>query len=151
MLIKNKLDKSFGPVGASAGFVLFVAGLVITYFSFLGLILIIIGAFIGFTSTSTTIDFDKRKIKFSDNLFGIFEIGKWIKVEPEMKIGIKKSNIGWVSYNVNIPRDFVNKDYRVVLYDSLNQQIMEIKKNKSLDAAKQELDKLVVQLGLPCI
>ena len=151
MLINNKLDKSFGPVAVSAGFVLFIAGLVIAFFSLAGLILIVIGAFMGFTYTSTTIDFDKRRIRFSENFFGIIKIGKWIAIEPEMKIGIKKSNIGWVSYNVNIPRNFVNTDYRIILYNSNGNQIITINKYKLPDTAKQELEKLSVQLGLTVI
>ena len=45
----NRLDKSFGPVGSSAGVMLFVAGLIITCFYSSGLILVFIGAFVGFT------------------------------------------------------------------------------------------------------
>jgi hypothetical protein len=151
MLIKNSLDKTFGPVGSSAGILLFVAGIAIIFFSFSGLIFIIAGAFIGFTSTSTTIDYDKNRIRFCDKIFGIIKIGKWITIDKNMKIGIIKSNIGWVSYNVNIPRDFVNKDYRVILYNSNNRQIMPIEKFKSIDAARLGLEQLAVKLRLTVI
>ena len=43
MIIKNKLDKSFGPVGSSTGIFMFIAGLVATYNSLTGLILVLIG------------------------------------------------------------------------------------------------------------
>jgi hypothetical protein len=80
MTTKNKLDKMFGPVGTSAGIFLFVAGLIISYFPFTGLFLVLIGAFVGFTSTSTMVDFDNKRLRFSNNIFGIFPIGQWIFV-----------------------------------------------------------------------
>ena len=78
MRIKNKLDKSFGPVGTSAGSLLFVVGMIVIFNSIYGLILVVLGAFVGFSSTGTIIDTEKRRIKFSNNLFGIFQTGKWI-------------------------------------------------------------------------
>jgi len=91
MIENNKLDTFFGPVGTSAGILLFFAGIAVIYFSFFGLVLIVFGAFIGFSNTSTRIDFDKKQIKFSNNLFGFIKIGRWTSIEPEMVIGIKKS------------------------------------------------------------
>ena len=58
MITVNRLDKAFGPVGTTAGISLFIAGLIISFFSFTGPILVLIGAFVGFTSTSTLIDHD---------------------------------------------------------------------------------------------
>ena len=95
MITKNKLDKSFGPVGSSAGIFMFIVGLVATYNSLTGLILVFIGAFVAFTTTSTLIDFDKKRIKFSNNFFGIIAIGQWIDLKPEMKIGLKKIHKGY--------------------------------------------------------
>ncbi len=60
MITKNKLDKVFGPVGAASGVFLFIAGGIMSYFSWSGLILVFAGAFIGFTSTGTWIDFEKN-------------------------------------------------------------------------------------------
>jgi hypothetical protein len=148
----NRLDNSFGPVGTTAGIFMFFAGLIITYYSFFGLILAIAGAFVGFSSTSTIIDYDKRRIKFSNNLFGILKVGKWISIEPNMKIGIKKSSRVWRAYSrSNQTLDIVSKDFRITLYDSNNEQIMPIKKANTLDSAKAELEILGNQLGLTII
>ncbi|HSO78448.1 MAG TPA: hypothetical protein VLQ76_07760, partial [Bacteroidales bacterium] len=65
-----RLDKSFGPVGSSAGTLLFFGGLVSLYFSLTGLVLVLLGAFVGFSSSSTAIDFRKRKMRFSNDIFG---------------------------------------------------------------------------------
>lgn len=149
MIENNKLDNFFGPVGTSAGILLFFVGIVVTYFSFVGLVLIVIGAFIGFSHTSTLIDFDKKQIKFSNNLFGFIKIGRWTNIEPEMVIGIKKSKKTWRAYSRgNRTLDITDSDYRLILYNSSNKFIMPIKKLNSLDSAKVELDKLSNKLGL---
>jgi len=149
MVENNKFEKSFGPVGTSAGVVLFVAGLILTYFQVTGLILLFIGAFVGFSNTSTLIDYEKKRVKFSNNLFGIIRIGQWYKIEPTMKIGIKELNLTWRSYSQgNRPLDIESKDYRIILFDSVNKEIMPIKKFNSKDLAKLELVAMGSKLGL---
>lgn len=152
MITKNKLDKPFGPAGTSAGIFMFIAGIVVTFYSFTGLILVFIGAFVGFTSTSTMIDNDKKRIKFSNNLFGFIKTGQWIDIKPEMKLGLKKSNRVYRAYSrSNRTLDIDSKDIRLILYDSDNKQIMPIKKFDSPDIAKVELKKSGNQLGLSLI
>jgi hypothetical protein len=149
MTTRNKLDKVFGPVGTSSGIFLFVAGLIITYFSLTGLILVMIGAFVGFTSTSTLIDFDKRRLRFTNNIFGIIPIGQWIYIQTDMKISIKKSNKAWRAYSrSNRTLDITNNDYRLILYDSKGKEIMPIQKVDNIDSAKSNLDKFSKQLGI---
>ena len=152
MATNNKLDKMFGPAGTSAGIFLFVAGLIICWFSFVGLIIVTVGAFIGFTSTSTLIDFEKRRLKLSTNIFGIFPIGEWILIQPDMKMGIKKSNKAWRSYSQsNRTLTIANNDYRLILYGSNGKEIMPIHKSDNLDSAKLTLDKFSKQLGITVI
>jgi len=149
MKTRYRLDKAFGPVGSSAGMFLLLGGLIILYFSFSGLILIVAGAFIGFTSTGTIIDHDKMMIKFSNNLFGVLQIGRWISIDPEMKVGIKKSTRSWRAYGRgNQTYDISNKDFRIVLYDSRNKEVLQIQKAATHDSAKEELAKISNQLGL---
>jgi len=149
MTTNNRLDKAFGPVGTSSGIILFVAGLILTCFYLSGLFLAVIGAFVGFSSTSTLVDDDKKRVKFSNNLFGIFKTGQWIQIEPSMKIGIKDSNITWRTYSRgDRTLDITNKDFRVILFDSENREIMPLKKSSSLESAKMELEILGNKLGI---
>jgi hypothetical protein len=149
MTTNNKLDKSFGPVGTLAGVKILIVGVILTIFSLYGLILIFLGAFVGLSSTSTLIDYDKKRIKFSNNLFGIFRIGKWIAVTTNMKIGIKKSDKTWRTYSRgNRTLDTPDHGFRIILYDSTNKQIMPVMKTETLDSAKIEIEKLSNQLGL---
>ena len=149
MITNYRLDKSFGPVGTTAGFVLFVVGLLTTVSSFYGLILIVLGAFVGFTSTSTFIDFERKRIKFSNNIFGIISTGKWIPVEPTMKIGIEESNVTWNAFsqgNRNLAIE--QKDFRILLFDSDNREMLTLMKTDSIESAKVEMERLCNQLGL---
>jgi len=149
MVIKNKLDTTFGPFGSSTGFFLFIGGVIATYYSLFCLIIAIVGAFVSFTSTSTFIDTDRKRLKFSNNLFGIIRIGKWIDTEPEMQIGLKRSHRGYQAYiRGNQPIGIHIKDIRIFLFGSDNKPIMPIKKFDSYESAKSELDKLSTLLGL---
>jgi hypothetical protein len=152
MILKSKLDKSFGPSGTFAGYTIFIIGLITTYSNLGGLILVLVGAFMGFSSTSTLIDLDKKRIKFSNNLFGFIKTGKWIDIDPTMKIGIKESNVTWTTFSrSNRSIDTVKKDFRIVLCDSTETEIMEISKSKSLETVMVQLENLSRQLGLSAI
>ena len=149
MITNNKLDKSFGPVGTTAGIVLLVVGIITIFSSLYGLILIVLGAFVGFTSTSTFIDFEKKRIKFSNNIFGIIQTGKWIPVEPTMKIGIQESNVTWSAFSQgNRNLDIEQKDFRIVLFDSENRELLTLMKTGSMESAEAEMEKLCTQLEL---
>jgi hypothetical protein len=148
-MIKNKLDMSFGPVGTPAGIFLFLAGLVLVFFHFSGLLLVLIGAFVGFTYSGTLIDTGKKRIRFSNFIFGIIPTGKWIPVDSSMKAGIRASNQIYSAFSQgNRSLDIDKKDFRIILYDSGDKEIMQVKKFGSVEAAKSELDRLRNQLGL---
>lgn len=149
MITNNKLDKSFGPVGTTAGIVIYAVGIITIFSSLYGLILAVLGAFVGFTSTSTFIDFEKKRIKFSNNIFGIIQTGKWIPVEPTMKIGVQESNVTWSAFsqgnrNLNIEQ----KDFRILLYDSENREILTLMKTGSMESAKVEMEILCNKLEI---
>ena len=152
MIINNRLDKSFGAVGSSSGMLVFIAGVILTCFFYSASILILIGAFVGFTSTSTLIDYEKKRVKFSNNLFGILKIGKWINIRSDMKLGIKKSDVTWRTYGAsNQAIDVTENDFRLILFNSANKEIIQIKKTNSLDAARTELEIECNKLELGCI
>ena len=149
MIVKNKLDRLFGSTGRTAGFCLLLAGFPATYYSLIGLILIISGAFIAFTTTSSVLDIENKRIKLSNNLFGIISVGKWIDIKPEMKLGLKKTRMGSRSYSMsNIPIDNHTDDIRIMLFSSDNSRIMPVKKFTTLESSKTELDELSITLGL---
>ncbi|MDX2414151.1 MAG: hypothetical protein QNK33_03065 [Bacteroidales bacterium] len=149
MIIKNKIEKPFGPSATTAGVVIFFAGIIYTYYSLVGIILIVAGAFIGFTRVSTFIDTEKGRIKFSNVLFGIFPAGKWIDINDQMIIGLENLRRGFRTYSRGMrTNDTVVKDVRIVLYSSNKKKIGPIRKYLSQKSANEDLEELAKTLGV---
>lgn len=131
-----KLDKSFGPTASAAGIVIFVIGIATLFVSIYGIVLVIIGAFLGFTCTCTRIDFAARRIKFTEKLFGFIPIGKWIKLNRSMHLGIRNSNVVWRSFSRGSRAlDIETDDYRLILFDAENNELLTVKKANTLTSA----------------
>jgi hypothetical protein len=149
MTTTNKLDKYFGPTGTTAGITLFIAGLIITWFSWFGIILVLIGAFTAFTRTGSQIDFELKRVRFTNVFFGIIPTGNWIKIEPEMKIGIEKANILWRTYSRgNQSLDINESDFRLILYNKDRKHLFPLKKLDSIDTAQKDLALMSEKLGI---
>ena len=149
MITKHKLDNAFGPVGTPAGIFIFGAGVVATFYSLGGLLLVIVGAFIGFTSTSALIDTERKRVKLRSDYFGVIRTGEWIDIEPRMKIGIKKTQKSWRAYSRGNRRlDVPEKNYRIFLFDKDNKRIMPLMKTDSFHDATEKMDELSGNLGL---
>ena len=137
------LGKTFGPMGSSAGIVLFFFGLIAAANSLWAILLILFGAFLGFTSERTIIHFELKKLNYSTHLFGFIRTGSWMDVEPSMKLRIRKSKKNWrcLSWG-NRTFEFEQENMRIVLCDSHGNQILPIKDAVSLDQAELEIKKL---------
>ena len=148
MIVKNKIEKPFGPSGTTTGQVLFIGGIVytfyslFTYFSLVGIIMIVFGAFIGLTRVCTFIDIEKRKVKFSNVLFGIFPTGKWIEINDGMTLGLEKSRRGFRTYSRGMrTNDNIIIDIRIILYGPDKKKLGPIKKYSSYESAEADLKK----------
>ncbi|MDP2891439.1 MAG: hypothetical protein Q8P34_21035 [Bacteroidota bacterium] len=140
MITTCKLDKTFGPVGSVAGIILFASGVVLVWFSSSALINILLGAFLGFTFSSTEIDFDLKKVRHSDVLFGLIKTGKWMDVKPDMKIGILKSRKTWRTYSRgNRELESPVEDHRLVLFTKAGKMRIPLKKFASAEEAGNDL------------
>jgi len=108
-------------------------------------------AFIGFTTTSTQIDYKKKRMKFSTKLCGIFPLGKWTYLTPDMKLGLKETSERWGGYNGSRSTSLNYTDLKIVLYDKEDTEIIPVKKVKKADLAEAELEKLSKLLGVGII
>ena len=151
-MIKNRFGLTFGPFGSSTGFFLILGGIAATWFSVYGLIIVFAGLFALFTDTSTKIDFDRKRIRHTDNLFGIIPVGKWTEISPGMKLGIKKTHRGFMGYTRGSqPMSIHEHDIRIILYGSDNKPIMPLKSFSSLESAREDLGIFSQQLGIPIL
>lgn len=152
MISRNKFEKVFGPFGSSTGFFLFIGGIITTYFSLFGVVITILGSFIAFTSTCTYIDTENRRVRFCHNIFGIIPVGKWMEIKPDMKIGLKRSHLGYRAYTRGAqPTSIHIRDVRICLYAPDKKEIMPIEKFDSYLSAKSALVELNSKLRLTVI
>lgn len=142
-------DKSFGPVGSKAGIIVFVTGVVMLYYAYSAVILLVIGAFFGFSNSGTYIDTGQKRVKFTNNLFGLIPIGKWIDIEPNMSIGVHQSVRVWRAFSwSNQVHDTADQDYRVVLNGVDKKEIIPLFRSEMLNLAQIEAEKLSQALGI---
>jgi hypothetical protein len=110
----------------------------------MGIPLLLLGAFIGFSFTCTIIDVGLKRIRFSNTLFGFLPTGKWIDVKPEMGIKIKKVISGWRNNSMgNRSHDDVVADYRLVLCGREGKEILQVFRSDSNSDTMQKLEMLV--------
>lgn len=148
-MIVNRLGKAFGPVGSFSGILVFILGCIATFFSIASSILILIGAFVGFTSEQAIIDTEKKKVKYSNTLFGFIRTGKWINLSSDMKIGLNISKQHWAAYSQgNRGLDIDENNLLITLYSANKKKIMPLKKIKSMDSAEEEIKRLKSLLNL---
>lgn len=152
MKISHKLDSAFGPAGRTAGYILIIVGIVMSLYSLTAILLIVIGGFVGFTSTSSLIDLEHKRIKLTNNFFGFIRTGEWLNIDPGMKVGMERYVHGWRTYSrSNRANDMRRKDVRIFLYDSKNKKIMPLMKNDSITLARENLKIISHQLGLKVV
>jgi hypothetical protein len=145
-----RFDKSFGPVASFSGIIIFIVGLIVTYHEFSGIILIVFGSFIGFTNSSTTIDPVKKRVRYSNNIFGIIKIGKWLKVEKDMRVAIKQVKKVYRTYSRgNRILDLKGNAEIIYLLDKQGDIIIPIAKIKSGENKDEEVDKICNELEIP--
>ncbi len=146
------LEKSFGPVATFAGYIILVTGILTTFYSLTGIILLFFGAFIGFSYTSTTIDYSNRKVKFSNNIFGLIRIGQWMDISNDMKIGAIPTNITYRTYSLsNRFFDFSVKEMKVFLYNKNGLAILPLRNISNTENIKKILEELSKKLELTII
>lgn len=148
-LVHYILDKSFGPAGSAAGYFLIAVGVFTIFESFSGAILMVMGSFMAFSASGCTVDFKNFRIRFSNDLFGFWRIGKWKYVSAKMRIGISDARVIYRVYSMsNRSVDLSNADFRVYLYNEDGRKGMAICRFKNLEEAKEELARLSDLLGL---
>jgi len=150
--IKYKLEDSFGPIGSFSGKITFFALLImmLTYqFTPFALIILLIPAFIGFSKTHIFIDPEKFRVRFSTTVFGLIPTGKWIDIDDEMEIGIRKNQEQWQYIGLsNKSLRLKQKSYKIVLYKTHNKPLLTLKYVSTIEEAEKELNRLALMLGM---
>lgn len=152
MIVKYKLEYSFGPIGSFAGKVAFfstILAMIFGEFSISALIFLTIPAFLGFSKTHIYIDTEKLRVRFSTTLFGLIPTGKWIDIDDEMEIGIRANKEQWQYIGLsNKSLKLKSTPFKIVLYKSTNKPLLTLKYASTIEEAKKELDSLAKMLDM---
>lgn len=139
----------FGPAGSFAGMIVLIAGIIMTFSSVAGLILVGIGAFTGLSFSGTIIDVGRRRINHSNYFLGFIRTGSWIPLESGMSLGILAKNTTWRTFSQsNRATDTTRNDFRIMLYGPGKNPLLPVRKFKTLEQAETELSLLCNQLNL---
>lgn len=158
MTTENRINKTFGPVGSFAGIFIFFAGLIATIlFSngkplgiIVGSIVTLTGAFVGFSNSSVFIDGKHKRVRYSNNIFGIIHTGNWIPIESGMKISMKFSKTISRSYSrSNRILDIPSNQYSVILFDSNDKSMFPLFLSDSKENAKVNMVLIAENLDIP--
>ncbi|WP_439182280.1 hypothetical protein [Carboxylicivirga taeanensis] len=148
--VTSCFGKTFGPVGSFSGVVLFTLGVVFFIMGYLGaIILVLIGAFIAFTKPYTTIDFEQRRVRSGDLLFGVAKTGKWQKIQADMQIGFWHSNKVYRTYSrSNRALDITQEQDLICLFDKRGKKLMNLQRLDNATSKDVELDRLSKLMGI---
>lgn len=144
----NRLGKSFGSSFSFSGWILCIAGILLTYNSIYCLLLIIPGAFIAFTDSSVIIDFDSKKIFYSNNIFGILKFGKWFSVGTDSTLKVVRNKSGTRMHSLgNRTIDLRGKSYKLIL-SNRKKDIIPLKLSNNLNELKKDADYISNRLNV---
>jgi len=145
----NKLDKTFGQIGSIIGILILLFGIYVCFYSWVGVTTIIVGAFLAFTHTSTKVDYENKRMKFSNNLFGLISIGFWTDVKSGMQLNLKDISKSQTKSKDASGRTIQpHSDYRIFLFSEKDTEIMAVKKCDNKESAEKELIELKAKLAL---
>jgi len=148
MISNNRLDYTFGIGGVVFGIAILMFGIYVCFYSWIGVTTIVVGAFLTFSNSSTKIDFDNKRMKFSNNLFGIFSIGYWIAIKPGMNLHVKdctKKNKTSVSNKNSVLQ---NNEFKIFLVNEDGKDILAVKKFSDKVLAEKEIEEFKLKFGM---
>lgn len=148
--INNKLDKSFGPAGSSAGIFIFVVGIGMCFFTWWAIVALLLGAFVGFSYSGSLIHEQDKRFCFYNYFLGFIPIGKCLKAEAGMYLHLQRSNRVYTNYSRgNRPLDMPDKSIRLYLYDKNGAVLFPLKKYRQKEQAKEDAVFIAEKVGLP--
>lgn len=142
MVIKNRLDKTFGSQMSFSGWVLLAFG-AIFIFDVMGLILVIVGFILATTEDGICIDSQNSRIKRFSGPFGLPVTGKWESLDNYAGMTVvqmKRKLTTWSRSNRQ--NDITEEDFRIFLVGHDRKPVFAIKKCITKQLATSEMDKL---------
>jgi len=88
MIHKNNLGFIFGKSGKILGLIIFIAGIFISLFSWIGITTILVGGFLAFTYSAVIIKPSEKLIFYNTYFWGVIKYGYKLKIDESMHFEI---------------------------------------------------------------
>lgn len=149
MIENNRLGKTFGPQLSFSGWILLIFG---AFFitDVMGMLLVVLGLFLGSMTDGVLIDFDQRRIKRYSSPFGFNLPGRWEEIEQHsglVVIPFRKEYA--VLSRSNLRNATVISDYRIFLTSHNQKPRYPIKACVTKEDAISEADRFSGLLHIP--
>ena len=149
MIIRNRLDRSFGPLMAFAGIILFFAGVIMVR-HLAGIILLLAGALLATTTDETSIDVPRQRIRSGTQILHLFTLGKWQEVREFAGLTLIPVRKQYAMYSLSNRKNAMDEcDFRIFILDKRRKPAFALAKYTNRDEALQVLDNLSLTLHLP--
>jgi len=148
-MVTNKINRFYGIVGLIGGILFTLTGFWAMFYTIKGILLVLIGAFIGFTNECTTIDTVQKKLRHTFNWMGFIPSGDWIEIKSRMKLEIKKPDYSYLMAGKK--KRLIEKGdnfYYLLLFDENDKFIMPVKKYKRKQDAEEDYGYMKILVGL---
>lgn len=148
-IIDNKIENILPAPGIFAGYVMLGLGILILFsYPLGGLVLLMAGIFISFSTSGVQIDPRERQIKDYTKCFGI-AFGKWENIEIYKDISVLSTRQTYTAYSrANVSMTDAEKFYDVYLLDTTHRKKMKVKRCKGQEEALKEAQLLAEMLEL---
>ncbi len=150
-VIENELDKSFGPSASYAGLLFFFTGIFVTTLSISGILLVLIGAVIGFSRSGIIIEKENSRLKYYTKIFWIFKQGKWQNLSDYNELILLKNRKVYTTYSrSNRINQTKESGYIIYLLKSTNKHKIPVKICSSIEEGKSEIRNIseILELSL---
>jgi hypothetical protein len=150
MIIRNNINLFFTKAGLIAGILFIIAGIWISIlYTVNGVMVILIGAFLGFSTETTLIDPLKKKVVHATMWVGFINLDLWIDIEAGMSLRIQKPEYSYLLSGKKRRRIEKGDDfYYMLLFDEKDEFILPVKKFKLKRDAENDLQRMKDMMGL---
>lgn len=151
MVINNRINPSFGVAGSFSGYILLIAGLS-TANTWVGIILILLGAFFAFSFSGTSVEKEKNRFRQYTKLFGFIKVGDWEDLTMYKELAILKNDTSFrVFSRGNRAIDSKANNYLIYMIGDDIRFKIPLKKCRNTEIAKTEAENLSKELNMPII
>lgn len=151
MVKTYKLGKIASPSAVFSGYTLLVFGALTTYFSFMGILLLLLGGVMAFSLAEVMIDEEAKQYTYRVKLIGFIPLKSVKKFQPGDAAQVKHIKGKYYTYSRSNRESFTPvNDYRVYLHEAGTNKKILIGKFKDETAAREQsalVEKIIQSTG----